>query len=103
MALADLAIINSGLTKYETLSMGLPSVVISNHPLHVEIMDDFEKETEALIHLGYGKELSISKLSQEIRNIIGDYQSREKMSEKGKELIDGLGLKRLAYIITQNI
>ncbi|MCD4679458.1 MAG: hypothetical protein K8S00_03630 [Bacteroidales bacterium] len=103
MAFSDIAIINSGLTKYETLTMGVPTIVISNSIEHSVLMDEFVKSTNSLIHLGCGLTISEEELSDKIMTLDEDIDLRKELSETGKKLVDGKGIKRLIEIINDNI
>ena len=103
MARSDIAIINSGLTKYETLALGLPTVVISNSYEHSLIMDEFVKTTDSLIHLGYKNCVWEGRLTKCILDLDKDSLLRKGLSLVGQKLIDGQGAKRLIKIINENV
>jgi UDP-2,4-diacetamido-2,4,6-trideoxy-beta-L-altropyranose hydrolase len=79
MSESDIAIINSGLTKYETSAVGLPSIVISNNKYH----------------LGPESEVKKDQISEAVAYLVNDYEKRQKMSNAGKSLIDGNGVARI--------
>ena len=94
MSGSDIAIINSGLIKYETSAVGLPSIVISNNTYHSKLMNDFSEYGTAL-HLGPGNEVKNSQISEAVINLINDYEKRQQMSNSGKSLIDSNGVDRI--------
>jgi len=94
MLRSDIAIINSGLTKYETISVGLPSIVISNNTYHSELMNDFN-EYNAILHLGEIDKIENAHIAQAVVHLAKDYSRRQQMSAIGKSLIDGDGAKRI--------
>lgn len=94
MAESDIAIINSGLTKYETLSVGLPTVVISNNDYHSELMEDFDNYN-VIIHLGEVDKLDDKKILDAAISLATNYKVRLQMSERGKSLLDGHGVERI--------
>lgn len=94
MSESDIAIINSGLTKYETSAVGLPSIVISNNKYHSEIMNDFA-QYGSVLHLGTGSEVKKDQISKAVIYLVNDYEKRQKMSNAGKSLIDGDGVAKI--------
>jgi len=94
MSDSDIAIINSGLTKYETISVGLPSIVISNNQYHSELMSDFNKYN-VLLHLGEADKIENNQITEAVEHLALDYKKRQQMSAAGKSLVDGMGVKRI--------
>lgn len=96
---ADLAIIASGLTVYESTLIGTPSCVISQYEFHEEIVNNFAK-AGSIISLGSGKELLDDfKVAQKINEILNNYILRKEMSRKGHKIIDAKGIDRIISII----
>ena len=91
---SDIAIIGSGLTKYEAASLGLPSIVISNDAYHSSIMDDFVKYA-TVVHLGDIDTVNDSQIAEATINLMNDFEKRKNMSNAGKAMIDGDGVDRI--------
>jgi len=94
---ADLAITAAGNTLLELANLGIPSLVIC--------AERFENETAHHMetlgfgkNLGFGGDLSIEKITLEIRKIIQNYKFRKKMNLLGPRIIDGNGIKRVEKI-----
>jgi len=102
MTESDIAIINSGLTKYETSAIGLPSIVISNNKYHSELMNDFATYGTVL-HLGPVNMLKKHKISEAVTNLAKDYKMRKQMSDAGKALIDDKGIDRICTEISKEL
>ena len=51
------------------------------------------------INLGFGKDVSIKKISDEINDLILNYDLRVKMNLNGKKLVDGKGSKRVVSVL----
>jgi UDP-2,4-diacetamido-2,4,6-trideoxy-beta-L-altropyranose hydrolase len=102
MAESDIAIISSGLTKYETASIGIPSIVISANDYHARIMDSFSK-CGSVIHLGVAREDLKDKVIRAFTDLTDDYPKRTKMAEAGKALVDGNGLDRIYSLIPDSL
>jgi len=94
MSKSDIAVVNSGLTKYETSAVGLPSIIISNNEYHSELMNDFAKY-DTVRHLGSVNKVNKHQIAEEIICLAKDYKKRLQMSEAGKLLIDGKGVDRI--------
>jgi len=94
MSESDIAIINSGLTKYETSVVGLPSLIISNSEYHSELMNGFAKY-DTVCHLGSVNKVNKHQIIETIVCFVKDYKKRLKMSEAGKVLVDGNGIDRI--------
>lgn len=94
MSESDIAVINSGLTKYETSAIGLPSIIISNNEYHSELMNDFTKY-DTVSHLGPVNKVNKHQIAEAITCLAGDYKKRLQMSEAGKLLVDGNGIDRI--------
>ena len=94
MSESDIAIINSGLTKYEISAVGLPGIVISNNEKHCKQMDEFAKYG-SVIHLGEVNAVQRHQITDAVRNIINNFNKRKQMSDVGKLLIDGKAMDRI--------
>jgi len=87
MAESDMAIINSGLMKYEAAAVGLPAIVISNNEYHSEVIRPFA-EFGSIVH--YKRDIS-----EAVVGLVGDRERRQQMSDAGRVLIDGGGVTRI--------
>ena len=94
MLWADLAITGDGLTKYETAVTGTPSIMLSRPNSEKALNKEFEKAGTTL-HLGDGSLIDIDLLADKIQEVLQDYPRRMLMSQRGKALVDGQGLKRI--------
>jgi UDP-2,4-diacetamido-2,4,6-trideoxy-beta-L-altropyranose hydrolase len=94
MAKSDIAIINSGLTKYETAAVGLPSIVISNGAYHAEMMVPFAEYGTSL-HLGAVNDVKEGDISEAVVHLIDNKEQRRRMAVAGRRLMDGGGIARI--------
>jgi UDP-2,4-diacetamido-2,4,6-trideoxy-beta-L-altropyranose hydrolase len=94
MSKSDIAVINSGLTKYETSALGLPGIVISNNEYHSNLMDDFA-EYNSVWHLGPVNDVSKLEIVEAVTSLAKDSKKRSDMAEAGRLLIDGNGINRI--------
>ena len=102
MLWADLAIINSGLTLYETAITQTPAVVLSQYPYHAVIMDDFSK-AGFFCHLGYGPQVSDEAIVKAVEQLSDDSTLRKEMAQNGRKLIDGKGVERVISSIPKEL
>lgn len=78
--------------------VGVPVILIANYKTDERDMIAFKKLGIAL-PLGYHEDVSDSTIKQAVENLLKDRVLWEKMSEKGKMLVDGCGAKRIADIV----
>ena len=99
---SQLAITNSGLTKYEMAFMGLPAIVISNNKKHAELMDGFAS-CGTIVHLGVKEEVTEEDVLLAVDELINHRKKREQMSNAGRELIDNKGIERIINCIPEEL
>jgi UDP-2,4-diacetamido-2,4,6-trideoxy-beta-L-altropyranose hydrolase len=97
---ADLALIGSGLTRYETALVGTPSIVLAMFPSHVEMVQEFSR-AGAAIDVGLGSQATPESIAAVARLVITDPNMRHHMKSEGQKLVDGQGAERLASILTR--
>ncbi|MDR9404932.1 MAG: UDP-2,4-diacetamido-2,4,6-trideoxy-beta-L-altropyranose hydrolase, partial [Halothece sp. Uz-M2-17] len=93
MAWADVAIAAGGSTNWELAFMGLPSVIITVAENQSAIAQQLGK-MGVTISLGWYQKLTVNQLTTAISDLLPAQQKRQQMSEKGKQLVDGLGSQR---------
>ncbi len=101
MLQADLAVSAGGNTLFELACLGVPSVVVCGEPFEAITAGRLEKEGFC-INLGFDKDVDERKLHKTVNSLIDNAGRRQKMSTKGKELIDGRGVKRTVMAITEH-
>ena len=97
---ADLAISAAGITLFELACMGVSTIVICGELYEVETANRLQKVGFG-INLGFGKYIEEKKISNTVFQLMNDINSRLTMSKKGKELIDGNGVKRMVENIVE--
>ncbi|MEQ1656510.1 MAG: hypothetical protein ABL960_12505 [Nitrospira sp.] len=100
MLWCDLAIAASGLTKYELAATGTPALLFSIDDLHDQINRPF-----AMIgtSVDLGVNITSELVSRQTEMLLGDFDSRKAMSVTGKQVVDGLGAKRLIAEIRREL
>ncbi|HRU01450.1 MAG TPA: UDP-2,4-diacetamido-2,4,6-trideoxy-beta-L-altropyranose hydrolase, partial [Victivallales bacterium] len=96
MVWADIVITSGGVTSWEACFMGLSDIIIycveNQKPVAVSL-----DKVGAAINLGYNRELDEDKLVLTIKSLADDFELRNRMSEKGKMLVDGKGAERVVH------
>lgn len=90
MAWADIAVTGAGSTCWETAFMGLPSLTIILAENQKRIAEGLER-AGAAISLGWHKDLSPEGMAVSIEGILRARPCRERLSERGRPLVDGNG------------
>ena len=101
MAWADCAVAAGGTTSLELACMGLPSLVL--------VLADNQRDIAAkLQEIGAGRNLGwhagvpADAISMELSELLLDRTARETMSQRGRELVDGLGARRVVRVLAHS-
>lgn len=97
---SDLAITAGGNTHIERMCAGIPGIVISQLA-HQEASARKFAETGATLDLGFHKNVKASQILEKFNLLLKNKSLRERMSKRGKELVDGQGLLRVSKIIAE--
>jgi UDP-2,4-diacetamido-2,4,6-trideoxy-beta-L-altropyranose hydrolase len=98
MARADFAIGAGGITTWERMSCGVPSLIVA-------VASNQERVISALTTDGFvasltsGKHASCEEWRDAIRTLVSDRVKLAAMGEKGRCLVDGLGAKYVAHLL----
>ena len=94
----DLAISGGGMTIFELICVGVPSMVITQEKKELETMNYLEK-LKLVENLGFYKNFEKNNIFEKVQKFINNYELRKKISINGKKVIDGKGVKRIAGLI----
>ena len=100
MCSADLALSASGLTKYELAYIGTPALLMSIDEAHDNTNKNFNK-LGSCYDAGRLDNAEISRLSEEVRDLLGDVSRRQAYSMAGRQSVDGLGIKRVLELVDE--
>ncbi|MGE6630430.1 PseG/SpsG family protein [Bacillus sp. NPDC077027] len=95
---ADLALIAGGVTLYEAICIGVPSIVLSQVEHQTETAAMFAKKG-ACLHLGLGANVDEKDILQAVEKLSNSYFLRKSIHLNGRTLIDGKGLERVQNIL----
>jgi UDP-2,4-diacetamido-2,4,6-trideoxy-beta-L-altropyranose hydrolase len=95
MAWAEVAIAAGGSTAWELAFMRLPSLFVILAENQVEIAKQLEVSGLGIC-LGDGVGLPNEALMKAVSRIVGDHHFRQRLSDQGRQTVDGLGAARVA-------
>jgi UDP-2,4-diacetamido-2,4,6-trideoxy-beta-L-altropyranose hydrolase len=98
MAWADIAVTGAGSTCWETAFMGLPSLTIILAENQKRIAEGLER-AGAAINLGWHQDLSPESIAASTDGILRARACRERLSERGRGLVDGNGAAATVAVI----
>ena len=104
MERCDLAISAAGSTMYELSVMGMPTVTFSFVENQRRIAEGFDKKGAGICVGHYTKETEesfLSKLTECVNALAKDFSTRNKISERACELVDGNGAGRIAETVLE--
>ena len=78
---------------FEALCLGVPTVVIAENKAQSKNARKMEKKG-AVVYLGVGNKISVKKIMRKVTSLVDDFDHRDKLSNAGKETIDGKGIFR---------
>jgi spore coat polysaccharide biosynthesis predicted glycosyltransferase SpsG len=97
---SDLAISAGGNTLFELACYGVPTIVVCGELFEVITADRLEREGFG-INLGFGRNVAEESILMATKTLIQNHELRQSMSNKGKKLVDGEGIKRIFSIIRE--
>lgn len=102
MLWCDVAVVGSGLTKYELAVTGTPSIQISFNEEHAHVNKPFAS-SGAAYHLGINDDVTVEYLRDAVIKLMKDSKRRRKMSEIGRTILDTRGVVRILEAIEKLI
>ena len=92
----DVVICSSGLTKYETILLGLPSIVFCSNKLQKKYNRGYEKKN---ISVNIDDIKQRNEVKKSVKNLIQSYDKRKKLLYKSNKIIDLNGANRILKVI----
>lgn len=99
---ADLAITAAGITLFECACVGTPAVMVCAEPFEVETASRMARNGTA-VNLGFGGELDPAKLAETVNSLALNSQERSRLSQSGKEQVDGRGSERILRLMKDRV
>ena len=94
----DLAVSAGGMTLFELLCLGVPTITTTQEIKELETIDDLTKNN-LIINLGYFDITKKEQISSLISDLNRDYVKRLMLSTNSKKFMDGKGCERIASLI----
>lgn len=94
MTKCDIAIGAGGVTTWERLCIGLPTLAISVADNQIKALEELDQQGY-IRYLGQSKSVNADTLASEISEFISNPTSLNEMMKKGLHLVDGLGVSRV--------
>ncbi len=95
---ADLAVAAGGLASYEALCAGTPLMALSYDSYQQSAISAFSN-AGACISLGPGDDLDPARLSERLSSLELNVMDRNRLSSRGRQIVDGLGVQRVSQVI----
>jgi UDP-2,4-diacetamido-2,4,6-trideoxy-beta-L-altropyranose hydrolase len=102
MARADLAISAAGSTCWELCLLGLPSILLDVADNQIPVAIELER-TGCMVYAGNGNIVSPDKLANTIEDLLLSKETRESLSHRCRQLVDGLGAQRVVSAMRGNV
>ena len=91
---ADAAIISYGMTTFECLALGIPTIALSISPDHVASAQLVQERSGGALHsLGEVEQVTAEDICSAVKDAL---DHREELSQKARAFIDGRGAERVA-------
>jgi spore coat polysaccharide biosynthesis predicted glycosyltransferase SpsG len=94
MAWADVAVAAGGSTNWELAFMGLPSIIITLADNQQDIACKLN-QIGITLNLGWYEDQTPSQIAKVTSDLLLNWQQRYQMSQKGKQVVNGKGGKRV--------
>ena len=101
LASADLALCQFGITVYELLYLGVPTLTVAHNTENASASKVLAERHKCTVDLGELDSMSPDRLRNAIRDLLRDSGRRDEMSRRGRVLVDGLGAARVADAIAK--
>ena len=98
MAWAEVSISAGGSTCWELAFMGLPGILLMNAENQRGNVESLEREGIG-INLGAPRDLPVARIATQLRQLMMNAEMRSRMSQRGQNLVDGNGGRRLCKIM----
>jgi spore coat polysaccharide biosynthesis predicted glycosyltransferase SpsG/ribosomal protein S18 acetylase RimI-like enzyme len=96
---ADIAIISGGLTLFQSLSRGIPSLIISQYDHQLKTTKKFAN-LNALINLGKGDTITEKEIINRVNNLLSNHELRKELRRTSLTVVDGRGLERVVQLVS---
>lgn len=100
---ADLAVCTFGITTYDLMYLGVPSLCIGHIPSSAKRSAILQERFQATVNLGYFSDVTKDKFLSCLGHYMDNQRDRLLLGERSRSIIDGGGAERIAKLIHQLI
>ena len=97
---SSVALITGGMILYEAMAVGVPTIVFPQETNLLKEAQWFE-DAECVINLGYTGGMDIDVINSALCTLVSNKPLAKRLSNRGRLIIDGQGLKRVASAIDE--
>jgi UDP-2,4-diacetamido-2,4,6-trideoxy-beta-L-altropyranose hydrolase len=97
---ADLALTAGGISAFEALCAGTPLMVLSHDELQLRTAQALAR-SGACLDLGLTRSVNPAQLSRILLSIDANFPLRERLSARGRQIVDGRGAERVSGLVRQ--
>ncbi|VAX22662.1 hypothetical protein MNBD_NITROSPINAE02-1885 [hydrothermal vent metagenome] len=102
MKWARVAVCSIGSTCWELMLMGVPCITLTQNDNQARYADELAARG-VVIHFARNNEFNNDELANTIEKLMGNREMRRGMAEKGRKLVDGKGLERVAKALIRKM
>ena len=99
---ADLVLCSGGMSVYEIAALGTPGVVLAQNAREDRRMREFSR-FGTIEYLGLGVDVEETAILTAVKRLLGDFEARKRMGDRGRSLVDGYGAARAAGIVLEQV
>ncbi|MDP2685122.1 MAG: hypothetical protein Q8P20_08885 [bacterium] len=93
---ADIAVCAFGVSTYELVYLGIPTIKNAHSEFHAQAADRFYTKNQCTLNVGYLSEAKENELMKRILQLIEKREDRISLTRSCLKLIDGKGISRVA-------
>ena len=98
---ADVVVCSGGMSVYEIAAVGTPGLVLAQNLREEGRMRSFARYG-TVEYLGLGTDVGEAEIVRAVVALLGDTARRREMSQKGRQLVDGMGAARAAGLVLES-
>jgi len=100
---ADIGLVSGGHTLCELSATGTPGILFSHNKMEKDRAKLFSNYYGLCLNLDDAEKMNANELLDKIKDFMGDFGLRKKISEQGQNLVDGYGSERIVNIIIEKL
>jgi spore coat polysaccharide biosynthesis predicted glycosyltransferase SpsG len=98
----DIACVSGGLTMFQTLSIGVSVVAISQYEHQRQTIEDF-KPFGAYVDAGAGDRFDGHRFKEVLAGLVSNAAQRRELGDNARRMVDGRGLERVVRLVADEL